>query len=167
MDTNSLNNSRLRGLRTVLVLTFIGSGSMLLSHFFTGLLLPQMQAVYDSGALPVPEETTVAFETLLSRPRAYFLINAVLYSLSLAGAILMWRLKKNGFHYYAVAQLLLIVVALIFLGRIGVMVGDIMLSLLFIAFYYFSFRNLDSLKKNEQTSSSHNNQDEKPDNADF
>lgn len=166
MDNEKLHQSRLTGLRAVLVLTFIGSGATLLSYLFTGLLLPQMQAIYDSGALPVPKEATVAFETLLSRPRAFFFINAALCALSLAGAILMWQPRKNGLHYYVVAQMLMVAVALVFLGRTGVMLGDVMLSLLFIVYYFFALRSLGFFKKGERENPTDDGTQEKQDSAD-
>ena len=147
MDQDTQERSRLISLRAVLVLTFIGSGANLLSHLFTGLFLTQVRELYSSGVMPVPSEVQAALEALLSRPRLYFLSNALLYAISVIGAALMWRPRKNGFHYYAMAQLMLVAVALIFVGRTGVMVGDVMLTALFIGFYYLALRALGAFQR--------------------
>lgn len=138
-----------RSLHIVLVLTFIGSGFMCLSRLVSGLSLPVMRQLFDSEAISLPEEMTVAMDTFLNLPQTYFLLCAILYGLSLTGAIMMWNLRKNGFHFYAVAQLLLIAVSIMFLGRNGVKIGDIMLTVLFIAYYYMILRTLGLFNKNK------------------
>ncbi len=142
-----------RSLRIVLVLTFIGSGFSILYFLTMGIMLPFMQEMRDSGALQEMLEAmgepyqmmAEAYDMFLAMPQAYFLVGAVLYVLSLTGAIMMWRLRKNGFHFYTTAQLLLIVNALVFLGRVGVQVGDVMLTVLFVVYYYFALRNIGLL----------------------
>ncbi len=133
---------RLRSLRIVLVLTFIGSGMMLLSSLFTAVMLPFMQEMRDSGAIEMTGIMAEMYEMVLAIPQAYYAICAVLYALSLAGAIMMWQLRKNGFHFYTTAQLLVIANVLVFIGRSGILIGDIMLTVLFVAYYYFALRNL-------------------------
>ena len=89
-----------------------------------------------------PNEMTVYVEELLETPRSFFFSSALLYGLSLTGAILMWNLKKSGFHLYTLAQLLILLITLLFLGREHVALGNIMFTLLFIIYYYIAMRNL-------------------------
>ncbi len=131
-----------RSLRIVLVLTFIGSGFSAFGYLVTGIMLPLMQEMRDSGVMELSGVMAEAYDMFLAMPQAYFLVGAVLYVLSLTGAIMMWRLRKNGFHFYTTAQLLLIVNGLVFLGRAGIAIGDVMLTVLFVAYYYFALRNL-------------------------
>lgn len=148
-----------RSLHIVLIFTFIGSGIMCLSSLISGISLPMMKQVFENNTLALPEEMTVAMDTFLALPQAYFLLNSILYGLALAGAIMMWNLRKNGFHFYTVAQLLIIAVSIMFRGRAGVSIGDIMLTVLFITFYYITLRSLGLFKgkKNEDDESSDDN----------
>ena len=161
-----VRRKQLRSLRIVLVLSMIGSGTNVLSSLTSALFLPAMNSLYEAGQLPIPDYMQVAVEAFLNMPRMYFFITFVLAALSLTGVILMWKPRRSGFHFYTLAQLLLIVVALLFLGRTGIQLGDVMLTLLFIAFYYFSLRSLGVLssEKNnttaEENSSAGNNPNE-------
>lgn len=101
-----------------------------------------LKAMYQSGSMPFPSELTVYVEQLLETPRSFFFCNALLYALSLTGAILMWNLRKGGFHLYTLAQLLVMIVTLLFLGRERLPLGDIMFTLLFVVYYYMALRNL-------------------------
>jgi len=136
--------------RFVLILTFIGSGISVLSMILWPLMAPTMREMMANGeyaAFPGMDEammadTKGAIEQFLAIPAYYFIIMALLYALSLAGAIYMWRLKMRGFHLYTVAQLLLIVVPVLLLGRSFFDLGNAMMSALFIIYYYFTLRML-------------------------
>jgi hypothetical protein len=109
---------------------------------------------------------TVFVEQLFETPRSFFLCSALLYGLSLAGVILMWNLRKSGFHLYTLAQLLILLVTLLFLGRERVPLGDIMFTLLFITYYYVALRNLGVFSKGSevQTSTDENEEDSSEEN---
>jgi len=116
----------------------------------TGLAFPAFKAMYYSGSMTFPSEMTVFVEQLLETPRSFFLCGALLYALSVAGAVIMWNLRKSGFHLYTLAQLLIPVVTILFLGKESLALGDIMFTLLFIVFYYVSLRNLDVFNKSDK-----------------
>ena len=141
-DNEQLYLRQQRSLRVVLVLSMIGSGFMLLNYLLTGLMLPTMRTLYFSGSLTFPAEMTTYIEQTLETPRSFFLCCSILYAMSLAGVIAMWKLRKSGFHLYAMAQLLVLLVTILFLGRDHISLGDVMLTLLFIAYYYIAFRAL-------------------------
>lgn len=140
-------SARRRSLRILLVLSFIGSGVSFLSNFMTGAILPFAKTMYESGSMTFPSEMTVYVEELLETPRSFFFSSALLYGLSLTGAILMWNLRKSGFHLYTLAQLLILLITLLFLGREHVALGNIMFTLLFIIYYYIAMRNLGVFDK--------------------
>ncbi len=129
-------------LRFMLVLSMIGSGMSLISYLMTGLMMSMMQDYIASGELTFPEQFTVAVEQMLRTPRPFYFCMALLYALSLSGVIRMWKLHRNGFHFYALSQLLMLLVTGLFLGRQYVMMGDIMMTLLFISVYFVCFRRL-------------------------
>ena len=139
--------------RILLVLSIIGSGANCFSYLLMGMIQPILQQQY-----PAIEETMQSspqmaemFELtkaqyeqfVFDTPRAYYLMAFVLFAISLTGVVMMWRLRKNGFHYYAVAQLLFIILTLLYLGKASMSVGNIMFILLFLFLYYSLLRVLE------------------------
>ena len=157
MDLQKLFRSTKRGLFIVLTLSCIGSGFSFLSNLFFGLTYPVYHTLYESGDLLemmmriTGEQDSSIFEAPLERtmsvPRAVYLLHALLYAMSLAGVIMMYKLRKNGCHLYAVSQLLAIIVTLLFLGKGGLNTGDIMMTLIFILYYFVTFRRIGQLQE--------------------
>ena len=56
--------------------------------------------------------------------------------------LLMWQLRKNGFHCYTLAKLMLMLMPLLFLDRSYVGFGDMMMAVLFIVYYFFLMKSL-------------------------
>ena len=133
----------------VLVLSIIGSGMSLLSYLLMGCLMPVMKSMFQTGAMLYPDEATVMLEQIFETPRSYYLSCALLYAMSLGGVLLMWKYRKSGFHLYTLAQLLVLLVTILFLGRERLMLGDVMLTLLFIIYYYLSLRTLGAFNSGQ------------------
>lgn len=129
-------------LRVLLVLSMIGSGFSFLGYAVMAAAMPAVQAAFGQMQQQVPAELAVAYERLFAMPRLFFAVSAVLCALSLLGVTLMWRLRRAGFHCYALAQLLLLIVPVLFLGKEFLGLGDIMFTALFVAAYYFLFKSL-------------------------
>ena len=161
MDENDINNqieeqrqlSRIKWLHVVLVLSIIGSGLNLFTSLIMSLFGPSLMAAFQSMSSELPEEVSIMYETMFSTPRFMYVCLTVLYAMSLAGVILMWRLRKNGFHLYTLAQLLSLVVPVLFMGRSYVATGDIMLTLLFVAYYFITLKSIGAFQMSEQTES--------------
>ena len=158
-DNNSqrLFDIQKRSLNIVLVLSIIGSGLNFLSSLIWGVTLPTMQQMFNSGAITMPDSMTVAIEEFLNTPRSFFLWSALLYAVSLAGVILMWRLQKIGFHLYTLAQLFVLLITVLFLGKERLPLGDVMFTLLFVTYYYFALRRLGVFSYNQATPENGNN----------
>ena len=129
-------------LHVLLVLSMIWAGLSCLSNLMMGLLLPFFQDSYTTHPGLMPEEFYATMERMFEVPKSYYLVCSLLFALELAGAILMWNLRRSGFHSYTIARLLLLLLPLLFLGRGYVAVGDIMFALLFILVYYLLLRQL-------------------------
>lgn len=138
--------SMIRSLRIVLVLSFIGSGWNTLSYLILGVSLPMMQEAMGPVLSQMPEEFQTAYEMVMNMPQVNYIILGLLSALSLTGAILMWNLKTNGWHCYTLAQLLMLAVPLLFVGKAGLGLGDVMMTALFVAYYFFTLRNINRLR---------------------
>lgn len=145
METNQQFISLRRSLRIVLVLSIIGSGMNLLSSIILVIAFPALQTVINSGEMTIPLELMYAYDMFLSAPHIFYACLAILYAMSLAGVILMWNIRKKGLHLYAVAQILLLIVQGLFLGRANVAIGDIMLTVLFVVFYVVTLHRIDAV----------------------
>ena len=56
-----------------------------------------------------------ALDILKNVNKSYYFFQFLYFSLSVLGALLMWNLRKIGFHTYTVAQILLLINVKIFL----------------------------------------------------
>lgn len=139
-------NAAKRSLRFVLILSAIGSGYMLLSTLIMTFFLPMMNQLMLTQGSAIPDEMQVALELALKAPRGYYAISAVLYALSLTGVILMWKMHRNGLHCYTLAQLLLLIIPVAFLGKEFLALGDVMFTIFFVGYYFIAFRGIESLQ---------------------
>lgn len=146
MESQQQIQSLKRSLRVVLVLSIIGSGANGLSSLFLAATLPALQQLFSSGEVALPQEMMHVYDVLLSSPRLYYVCLALLSMASLAGVIMMWNLRKNGVHLYTLAQLLMLIVPVLFLGKSFVAIGDIMLTVLFVGFYVITFRRIGAVQ---------------------
>jgi len=114
------------------ILTFINGGLTLVSSIFVGAFFDQFVVI----AAEFAEKFKLPGLELITEGRPlFFFVNAVLYAVSVTGALMMWRLKKNGFHVYTIAQILLILAPMYFFGLPGPSIFDIILSGTFVVLY--------------------------------
>ncbi len=116
-------------LKILCVFTFVGSGLGFLS--FGIIALVHTYFTNNLSLIPV-EQNRELIELLLSAGRWFFLFSALLYGLSFAGALLLWQMKKIGFHLYTVSQILLLILPMAYIKGFPMAAGTIFLSLLFI-----------------------------------
>lgn len=134
-------------LSVLCVLTFIGSGCSLLSYLSLGMSFNTLRTLvlesdtYEAYFAMAPNMRS-SMEIMFSVPRWYFFINGLLYAASLAGAILMWRLKRVGFHIYTIAQCLLILLGMLLVPGTGVPFGAIIWTGLFVAGYAANLKHM-------------------------
>ena len=136
----SEKKSRLRALHVVLILSFIANGLGAFSNLMMS--LPAMRSTLRENMQLIPEVLHETYEMMLSIPFTYYIASAIFSAVAFVGCLRMWRLKGLGFHYYTIAKLLLIATPLVFIGRQYLNIGDVMMSLLFIAYYFISLRAL-------------------------
>lgn len=129
---------RPEGLTILCVLSYIGSGLSLFSNLLVFIIFPSFLDFFSNNDL---EEISNTFdpEVLLSfvqsAGRMYFLLTAVLYFISVLGVYYMWHLRKNGIHLYAIAQIALLLMPLLFIsGNLSILPG-LLLTGAFILMY--------------------------------
>lgn len=116
-------------LRVLCVITFIGSGLGFISYGIIGLI----HNFFTNNLSLIPDEQNrELIEMMLSAGRTFFFLNAVLYAVSFAGAVFLWRMKKIGFHLYTASQLLLLILPLAYIKGFPMPGTNIFLTILFI-----------------------------------
>lgn len=128
---------RPNGLTILCVLSFLGSGLAFLSNLMVFMIyhsIPEMMESEEFIQMPNLEpELLLAFVDTAGR--AYFLLGAFLYLISISGVYLMWKLRKVGIHFYAMAQIGLLIIPLIFISTEMSALPGMLLTALFILLY--------------------------------
>lgn len=127
-------------LKVLCIFTFIGSGLGFISYGVIGLVHDYFVS---NLALIANEKYHDVVEMLLAAGRLFIILNALLYGVSFTGAVMLWKMKKVGFHLYTSAQLLLLILPMIFIKGFPMDLGTIFLTLLFVWGYsgYMKFMN--------------------------
>jgi len=135
VDNNEIINTegkkRPEALTIICILTFIGSGLAAFSNLVIHLSYDMLLETYESGGLNLP-----GAEIVFTFSKSFYLFSFFLYSFSLYGAIMMWRLRKLGFHTYAIAQILLLILPTLFVKTDQFPLFGVLLTATFILFYF-------------------------------
>jgi hypothetical protein len=125
-------------LLTVLcILTFIGSGLNIISGLAIGTFFNDFVKVASdlAGTYKLP-----GMEMITEGSPRFFFVSALFCAGSVAGAYMMWGLKKAGFHVYAISQILLLIAPMYFYQLPGPSLPDIIFTGLFIILYSVNLR---------------------------
>lgn len=142
------------GLCILLVLSIIYGAMMFFSCFGLAVAMPALNNFYSAHPDILEEfHATTAWESLAAVPRPFFVAMSLFALLSVVGCVLMWNLRKSGYHCYAIAQLMMLVLPLLFLGRDKLGIGDIMFTALFLFVYYLQLKRLGVFAPKESLSS--------------
>lgn len=126
-------------LLTVLcILTFIGSGMGVFGFLVVSVNFEATIEIMKTVYAGMPEASF-----LLDAPREFFIISFVLSAASLLGAIMMWNLRKAGFHFYTSAQIINLVLPFIYFGSQVNPLFNIIFTALFV---YLYARNLSYMR---------------------
>lgn len=83
----------------------------------------------------------------------YYLFILLLFVASLVGVLRMFRWNKAGFHVYAIAQMLILIVSSIYrypLMHPSPFTSDLLLTAIFILLYYLYFKRMEMVNNQSQ-----------------
>jgi len=118
------------------ILTFIGSGLSFFANFSLFLLIDQVKEVISQQETFSLLGSEVDFSFIINIQPFFFLIQATLYLVSIYGAFQMLQLRRQGFHIYTIAQVLLLIIPKIFIPVLPFPFFELMVSTVFIFLYY-------------------------------
>ncbi|MCE3278342.1 MAG: hypothetical protein K0S44_533 [Bacteroidetes bacterium] len=125
-------------LTIICILTFIFSGLSIIGSLFTTPMADMMIAFVQQQ--PQYNEADYADSFILWKAGwAFYLINLLLLSVSLTGAILMWNLRRIGFHLYTISNIIIFYLPILWLG-LPFNAFLAFLSLMFIGMYAMHLR---------------------------
>ena len=131
-------------LKILLVLSIINAVFSFLGEGMMALFLPTLERVYSAHPEVLEEfHMTATWEVMAQVPRLYYGAMSLLAALSLTGCLLMWRYRRVGFHCYTLAQLLMLLLPALFIGKGAVAIGDIMFAALFIFIYWRLLKTIE------------------------
>ncbi len=123
-------------LKVLLILTFIGSGLTMFSNLIIFGFFDQIKVMFATQGSYSFFGTKMDLTPFFNLNPAFYLIQGLLSALSFAGAIFMWDLRKIGFHFYALAQISLLIVPKLFIRGLPFPGLELLISFLFVLLYY-------------------------------
>lgn len=131
-------------LKVLLVLSLINAAYTFLLSAMMAIFLPLLAEFYAAHPDILEKfHITATWEVMSQVPQLFYAVMALLWALSFAGCLLMWKLRRSGFHCYTLAQLLLLAVPILFIGKgYSNLLGDIMFAALFIFCYWHLLKGL-------------------------
>jgi hypothetical protein len=118
-------------LTILLILSFLGSGLAGFSYFMVYLSYDEIIPL-----LSEMKEQFPVIELFSTAGRNFFLTAFILYFFSLIGTRLMWNLRKAGFHFYTGAQVMLILLPVIYISGFPFPIYDSIITGIFVFLYY-------------------------------
>ncbi len=137
IDPQQQKHVRPDGLTFIAILSFIGSGLSFFSNFVIFLIynaIPELAESDDFVQFPGMDVETM-LDFLQSGGRSFFLLSSIFNLGSLVGVMLMWKLQKKGIHFYAISQIVLLLLPLIFIDPKLSVLSGLIISATFIWLY--------------------------------
>lgn len=150
ITNNQKQVQRPRLLTVLAVLSFIGSGLTFFSNIMTVFLydtitnvnVSELTAVYSELFDELVLENSLAM--ISEAGRLFFVVGALASAGSLYGVYKMWNLQKEGLHYYAISQLVTLILPLIFVSPQMPVLSSLLLTTLFVLLYFRSFKMMEN-----------------------
>ena len=120
------------------VFTFAGSGLSAFANLILYLFYDLIKQMFEAGQFNFTESglEMKSLKMVMNVSPGFFLFQGILYLVSLMGAIMMWKLNRTGFHLYAIAQILLLIIYEFYIPGAPFPIIPLLLSIIFILLYY-------------------------------
>ncbi len=119
----------------ICVLSFIGSGMSAVSNMFLFLFHESVIEIIQSD---VYKDMGLDMSMIQGVGKSYFLWSGITQLISLTGVRFMWGLRKKGFHFYTIAQMVLLILSSLYIyGPAKMFPGfDLLFTGSFVLIYY-------------------------------
>lgn len=136
-----ITEARIKMLRFICFLTFLWSGFNAFAQGMIGVFHTYFSSLPVSNFKELNfsemqiKMITESIELIRNGGRFYFIINTALFAFSFYGALQMWKLRRSGFHFYTISQILLLIIPLLFIRDLQLPGMNILLTAVFILTY--------------------------------
>ena len=130
---NEFTTNRTAFLKALCILTFIGSTASFIIYFLASLFFEKASQIIIKYS---------NWHSVDSISPFYFTLFMALSAISLAGAIRMWKLHRDGFFIYAAAQIIILFLPVIWIGWNSFSETGVIFTLIFIGGYALNWKNL-------------------------
>ena len=131
-------------LTVLCILTFIGSGWGLINNLFQLVMFTPERLVAQISS--IMSSSLEVLQTTIMHGKAIYSLAALCAVISLIGAFMMYKLKRNGFYLYAIAQIGQLFILPIYSGWNSVVLISMAMSgflaLVFIILYGLNYSKL-------------------------
>lgn len=149
----------------LLVLSFLNACWNILSSIVSYFFIPKLATMLENGQFEemmapfsgMNEEMTQMMTdgaAMLAKINPnYYLILLVLFIASMVGVVKMFKGDKCGLHIYAIAQILMLINASVFLYPLqkpSPFTSDLLLTAIFILLYYLYFKRMEMVNNQSQ-----------------
>lgn len=128
---NEIKTNRSNLLAALCILTFIGSTTAFIGYFLASVFFEK------TSELIIKYSNWHSVETISP---LYFTLFMAFSAVSLVGAIRMWKLHRDGFFIYIIAQIILLFLPVIWIGWISFSVTGAIFTAVFVVGYAMSWR---------------------------
>ncbi len=134
MEHTNNSASRSSFLSALCILTFIGSTAGFIGYFLASIYFEQVSQVIISYSSWHSTENISWF---------YFTLLMVFYAFSLTGAIRIWKLQRDGFFIYFIAQLAILVMPVLWLNWNAFSFTNALFTMVFITGYGINLKRMN------------------------
>lgn len=142
-DNTVSQKPRSSGLTFICILTFIGSGFSAFAFFVIFLIYYEIPTIIAQEGFPMDNEGILAL--IKNAGRHFFLAMTVLYLISFTGAVMMWKQNRKGFHFYTIAQLMMLLIPFFMVTGYTVPLPNALITSVFIGAYGL---NMGEMRRN-------------------
>jgi len=168
METISQPQKRPTGMTILLAMSFLNACLNIFSDIIMFISTPMLSQMVENGQFEeamAPFASTMSEEmqqamldsmtTLANINPIYYAMMLVLFIGSLVGVVRMFKGNKMGLHFYAIAQILMLITSSVYkypLMNPSPFTTDLLLTAMFIFVYYSYFKRMEILQdpKNQQ-----------------
>jgi hypothetical protein len=144
---NELPQKPTQILKFLCILTFIWSGLGIFQNLTYTLFFEEIKELIKITKLPADYEAVKqGVEELLRGGRWFFFSGRILNISSVYGAILMLKMKKQGFHFYAIAQIIMLMLPMIYIKGMSFSGFNFFITSSFIAMYAIQIKAFEIKK---------------------
>lgn len=170
METTD-TKKRPTGMTIFLVLSFINACWNILRSVIMYFSTPMMAKMMENGEFEdamepfitafgeeMRESMMASMNLLTSINPNYYLFLVVLFIGSLIGVLRMFKWDKRGFHIYSISQILMLIVASVYvypLQHPSPFTYDLLLTAMFILMYYLYFKRMEQGSDLQSTDTNH------------